>query len=234
MIQLYRVCKTYEGDICALTNINLHVKRGEFIFLTGPSGAGKTTLLKLLLCMERPTSGHIIIDGRNVDRIKPWQIPLLRRRIGVVFQDFKLLYKRTVFENVALALEIMGAGKEEIRKRVLYALKMVGLQQKANGKPHRLSGGEQQRVAIARSIVHDPIILLADEPTGNLDPDLTLDIMEYFESINSRGTTIIVATHDYNLVNRFHRRVAELRGGEIVADLPAPEEERLEAPSHRF
>jgi cell division transport system ATP-binding protein len=234
MIQLYRVCKTYEKDICALTNINLHVKRGEFIFLTGPSGAGKTTLLKLLLCMERPTSGHIIIDGRNVDRIKPWQIPLLRRRMGVVFQDFKLLYKRTVFENVALALEIMGASKEEIRRHVLYALKMVGLQHKANSKPHRLSGGEQQRVAIARSIVHDPVILLADEPTGNLDPDLTLDIMEYFESINSRGTTIIVATHDYNLVNRFHRRVVELRGGQIVADLPAPEEKRVEAPLPRF
>ncbi len=234
MIQIYRVCKTYEGDICALTNINLHIKRGEFIFLTGPSGAGKTSLLKLLLCAETPTVGHIIIDGRNIDRIKPWQIPLLRRRIGVVFQDFKLLYNRTVFDNVAFALEVIGASREEIRKRVQYALKMVGLQQKAGVTPHRLSGGEQQRVAIARSIVHEPIILLADEPTGNLDPDLTLDILAYFETINSRGTTVIVATHDYNLVNRFNRRVVELRGGLIVADIPVPEEKRLEAPLQGF
>jgi len=191
-------------------------------------------LLKLLLCMERLTSGHIIIDGRNIERISPWQISLLRRRIGVVFQDFKLLYKRTVFENVAFALEVLGAGKEEIRRRVLYALKMVGLQHKAIVKPYRLSGGEQQRVAIARSIVHDPVILLADEPTGNLDPDLTLDIMAYFEAINARGTTIVVATHDYNLVNRFQRRIIELRGGKVFIDIPAPEEEPLEAPLHRY
>ncbi|MBW2147382.1 MAG: cell division ATP-binding protein FtsE [Deltaproteobacteria bacterium] len=234
MIQIYRVCKTYQGDICALTNINLHIQRGGFIFLTGPSGAGKTTLLKLLLCAERPTSGHIIIDGRNIDRIKPWQIPLLRRRIGVVFQDFKLLYNRTVFENVAFALEVIGASREEIRKRVLYTLKMVRLQQKAGVMPHRLSGGEQQRVAIARSIVHEPIILLADEPTGNLDPDLTLEIIADFETINARGTTIIVATHDYTLVNRFRRRVVELRGGHIVSDVPAPEEKQFEAPLHGF
>lgn len=218
MIEFFGVSKIYEGEIRALSDITFRIKKGEFVILTGPSGAGKTTLLKLIFCAERPTKGSIIIGGKNIARMGQRQIPLLRRRIGVVFQDFKLLYNRSVYDNVALTLQILGLGGREIKRRVRHALRIVGLEDKSNITPLRLSGGEQQRVAIARAIVHEPMILLADEPTGNLDPDLTMDIMKYFKIINRRGTTMMIATHDPVLVDRFGERVLFLEKGVLIAD----------------
>jgi len=218
LIEFFGVSKIYEGEIRALSDITFRIKKGEFVILTGPSGAGKTTLLKLIFCAERPTKGSIIIGGKNIARMGQRQIPLLRRRIGVVFQDFKLLYNRSVYDNVALTLQILGLGGREIKRRVRHALRIVGLEDKSNITPLRLSGGEQQRVAIARAIVHEPMILLADEPTGNLDPDLTMDIMKYFKIINRRGTTMMIATHDPVLVDRFGERVLFLEKGVLIAD----------------
>src|SRR5262245_9577948 len=178
MIQMYHVDMRYEGGMYAIRDVSLSVERGEFVFLTGASGAGKTTLLRLLFGAERPTSGQILVAGRNVSRLTPRQIPDLRRQIGVIFQDFKLLQQRTVFENVAVALEISGVPEREIRARVWSTVKRLGLGHRLDHKPRALSGGEQQRVAIARALVNEPPLLLADEPTGNLDPDLSLDIMD--------------------------------------------------------
>jgi cell division transport system ATP-binding protein len=216
MIQLFHVYKHYLKGNVALEDINIQIEKGEFVFITGPSGAGKTTLLKLIFLAEQPTKGQLIINGYNITRLKRSAIPFLRRNIGVVFQDFKLLPDRTVFENVALTLAVRGISGKEIKKKVWETLKMIGLQHKLNAYPLRLSGGEQQRVAIARALVNEPAILLADEPTGNLDPDLTNDIMRLFEEINIRGTTVVVATHDKNLISSYNKRVITLEHGRLV------------------
>lgn len=218
MIQLFNVCKAYQRDQSALKDITLKIDKGEFVYLTGPSGAGKSTLLKLLYCAERPSRGQILVDGRNITRYGAARIPYLRRNLGIIFQDFKLLNRRTVFENIAFPLEIQGRKRYEVSKKVYQTLKSVGLEHRLNHHPLQLSGGEQQRVAVARALVVDPLILLADEPTGNLDPEVTLDIMELFKTANARGTTIIMATHDRSLIRQFPRRVVTLEAGSIATD----------------
>jgi cell division transport system ATP-binding protein len=218
MIQMFHVYKAYPGDPPVLSDINLHVEKGEFVFLTGPSGAGKTTLLKLVFCAEQATKGQILVGGRNIARIRESAIPYLRRNIGVVFQDFKLLPNRTVTDNVAFALDVLGVPREETRERVHRMLKMVGLQHKADSFPLKLSGGEQQRVVIARALVNDPTILLADEPTGNLDPGLTIEIMDLLTQVNVRGTTVLVATHDTSLIARYQKRTIRIERGQVVSD----------------
>jgi cell division transport system ATP-binding protein len=216
MIQLFHVYKSFGSENPALIDVSLTIEKGEFVFITGPSGAGKTTLLKIILCAERPTSGHALVNGRNLTRIKDKELALLRRRTGMVFQDFKLLPNRTVFENVALALEIMGVPFSTIRKRVHQALKHLDLGGKEGYFPPQLSGGEQQRVAIARAIINSPLILLADEPTGNLDQDLSIEIMALLKQIHIRGTTVIVATHNQALLKDTSRRVVTLNKGRVV------------------
>jgi cell division transport system ATP-binding protein len=216
MIQLYNVSKSYEKGVVALSNVTLEVKKGEFLFVTGTSGAGKSTLLKIMLGVEPPTSGNIIIEGRNCSRLRGGELACMRRKMGFVFQDFKLLPKRTVFENVALALKISGVESTEIKERVMKAVSYVKLGHRANFRPSVLSGGEQQRVSIARALVKEPDILLADEPTGNLDPELSLEIMGLFSEIHARGTTVVVATHDASLIERFSKRVVTLKSGKIV------------------
>jgi len=218
MIQMFHVTKAYPGDPPVLTDVNITVDKGEFVFLTGPSGAGKTTLLKLVFCAEQPTRGQILVGGRNVARIRDASIPYLRRNIGVVFQDFKLLPHRTVLDNVAFTLDVLGTPRSESRERVLRMLKLVGLQHKAESLPLKLSGGEQQRVVIARALVNDPTILLADEPTGNLDPALTVEILDLLCEVNVRGTTVVVATHDASLLERYQKRVIRLERGRVVGD----------------
>jgi cell division transport system ATP-binding protein len=216
MIELYHVSKVYERAATpALDDINLRVEKGEFVFLTGPSGAGKSTLLRLLFLAERCTRGQVFINGRNVAHTAGSQMPLLRRQVGVVFQDFKLIDHRTAEDNVALALEVQGVSAGQVRERVFENLRRVGLAHKRASLVKQLSGGEQQRVAIARAIVADPPILLADEPTGNLDPERSVDIMNLLADINARGTTIVVATHDPNLLTRYRYRVIALRGGRL-------------------
>ncbi len=194
------------------------VEKGEFVFLTGPSGAGKTTLLKLLFCGEKATKGQILVGGRNIARIRESAVPFLRRNIGVVFQDFKLLPQRTVEDNVAFTLDVLGVPRAAAREKVHRMLKLVGLEHKASSYPLRLSGGEQQRVVIARALVNDPTILLADEPTGNLDPALTVEIMDLLNQVNIRGTTVMVATHDSTLLARYQKRTVRLERGFIVSD----------------
>jgi cell division transport system ATP-binding protein len=218
VIQLFHVKKAYPGDAPVLDDITLRVEKGEFVWLTGPSGAGKSTLLKLLFCAESPTSGQILIGGRNIGRISQGAIPYLRRNIGVVFQDFKLLDNRTILENVGYALEVLGASDGEIRERSLKRLAQVGLDHRATSLPRRLSGGEQQRVAIARALVNEPTILLADEPTGNLDPGLTDSILKLLFDANARGTTVVVATHDRTLLSRYRKRTVALDKGKLVSD----------------
>jgi cell division transport system ATP-binding protein len=218
MIQMFHVTKAYPGDPPALVDVNLTVEKGEFVFLTGPSGAGKTSLLRLVFCAEGPTRGQILVGGRNVARIRQASIPYLRRNIGVVFQDFKLLTHRTVLDNVALALEVLGVGRTEARERSLRMLKLVGLHHRAESLPLKLSGGEQQRVVIARALVNEPALLLADEPTGNLDPGLTVEIMNLLSDANVRGTTVVVATHDATVMERYQKRVVRLEKGRIVSD----------------
>lgn len=219
MIQTFHVTKVYDrGDRPALHDVSLNVDKGEFVFLTGPSGAGKSTLLKLLFAAERPTRGQILVNGRNVATLKPRQIPLLRRQVGVVFQDFKLIPNRTVHENVAYALHVVGIPDKEIRRRVYQVLKSVGLYHKAHVLPPKLSGGEQQRVSIARALVNDPVLLLADEPTGNLDRAITEEIMALLSRANARGTTVVVATHDQALIREHQKRVVVLTNGTVQDD----------------
>jgi cell division transport system ATP-binding protein len=217
-VRLFHVSKSYLAGTWALRDVSLELKKGEFAFLTGPSGAGKTTLMRLIFAAERPSEGQIIILGRNVDRLRPAGVPALRRRIGVVFQDFKLLPRRTVEENVALALDVMGVPLRQARARVFSILKRVGLQHRRFHYPLSLSGGEQQRVAIARALVNEPEVLVADEPTGNLDPDLTLEIMDLIAGAAARGTTVLVATHELGLVERFGKRVLRLEEGRLTVD----------------
>lgn len=216
MIQLFHVYKSYGRRRAALEDITLRIEKGEFVFFTGSSGAGKTTLLKLLFGLERPESGQILIQNRNVGRLKESELPYLRRTIGFVFQDFKLFQKKTVFDNVAVAMQIAGASPAEIRRRVSEVLGAVGLEHKKEMLPLMLSAGEQQRVCLARSIVNHPTILLADEPTGNLDADLTADIFELLKTINAQGTTVVVATHNQEIVSRVRRRVIVLKQGRIL------------------
>ena len=215
MIHLYHVSKRYSPHALALADVSMSVEKGEFAFLTGPSGAGKTTLLKLIFREELPTEGQILVNGRNITALPAHQIPHLRRTIGVVFQDFKLLTLKTILENVTLVLRIVGVPPRERKSRAYRVLKMVGLQHKLNSFPLELSGGEQQRVAIARALINEPAILLADEPTGNLDPDLAQEIMELFKEINARGTTVLVATHDRDMIARMGRRTIHLERGRL-------------------
>jgi cell division transport system ATP-binding protein len=218
MIQMFHVTKAYQGDPPVLTDINLEIGKAEFVFLTGPSGAGKSTLLKLMFLAERPSKGQILIAGRNIARVRESSIPYLRRNIGVVFQDFKLLPTRTVAENVGFTLDVLGVSRDEVRERSLKMLRRVGLEHKADVSPLKLSGGEQQRVSLARALVNDPAVLLADEPTGNLDPALTIEIMDLLSDVNARGTTVIVATHDASLIARYEKRTLRLEHGALVAD----------------
>src|SRR5262249_13972033 len=222
MIQMFHVTKAYPGDPPALVDVNLTVEKGEFVFLTGPSGAGKTTLLRLVFCAEPATRGQILVGGRNVARIRQASVPFLRRNIGVVFQDFKLLPHRTVLDNVALSLDVLGVPRPEARARALRMLKLVGLQHKVESLPLKLSGGEQQRVVIARALVNEPALLLADEPTGNLDPDLTLEIMSLLAEATVRGAAVVVATHDTSVVDRYQKRVIRLEKGRVVSDAGGP------------
>jgi len=218
VIQLFHVTKEYPGDAPALQDVTLTIEKGEFVFLTGPSGAGKSTLLKLIFCDEPASSGQLLLFGKNVAKIRPAAIPYVRRNIGVVFQDFKLLPQRTVAENVALPLEVRALADREIRKRVKGLLRSVGLEHRADKFPPSLSGGEQQRVAVARALAADPALLLADEPSGNLDPDRTLEVMDLLHGANARGTTVVVATHDRSLLERYKRRVVLLERGRLVSD----------------
>ncbi|MBK5273556.1 MAG: cell division ATP-binding protein FtsE [Desulfuromonadales bacterium] len=219
MIQLHNVSLAYQKDASAINDIDLRIEKGEFVFLTGPSGAGKTTLLRLLYGALTPTRGQVLIDGQNVSRLAASQIPHLRRMIGVVFQDFKLLPSRTVFENVAITLEVIGWGRADIGKKVMHTLRQMGMESKINLTPERLSGGEQQRVALARALVNDPKILLADEPTGNLDDANKNQILNIFKEANVRGTTVVVATHDRRLIEHAHKRLVTLNKGEIVEQM---------------
>lgn len=222
MIYLKNVVKRYGRIQYGLNEVTFQIYPGEFVFLTGPSGAGKTTLLRLLFREEIATSGEVKVAGHKLNKMSSKEIPILRRKLGVVFQDFKLVQDMTVFENVAFVLKILGISYNEQRQRSWRALKMVGLQHKLSSYPRQLSGGEQQRVSIARALVNDPLVLLADEPTGNLDPDLSQEIMSLFERINRQGTTVFVATHDRNLLNQMRKRVIGLENGKLTIDEPAP------------
>jgi len=228
LIQLFHVSKSYD-DAPALSGINLEIDKGELVFLSGPSGAGKSTLLRLIMSAEPPTEGQIVIAGRNVARIRRRAIPYIRRNIGVVFQDFQLIPNRTALENVSVSLEVLGTPAREVREKAAAVLEQVGLGQKLQALPERLSGGEQQRVAIARAVIGEPAILLADEPTGNLDPDLTLEVMQLLADLSGRGTTVVVATHDRSILERFPRRVIRLEAGRVVEDRRPHEEAPPEA-----
>jgi cell division transport system ATP-binding protein len=219
MIQLFHVSKTYRPNYRALTDINLEVKRGEFVFLGGPSGAGKSTLLKLLFREEEPSEGQILIDGKNVTRLSGHQVARLRRKIGLIFQEVKLLPYLTVLDNVALAAEVIGISKKASRAKAYQLLRELGLKERYDSKPLSLSGGEQQRVAIARALVNDPMLVLADEPTGNLDADVAAETMRLLFEIRDKGATIVVATHDLNLINRYGSRVILLQHGALADDL---------------
>jgi len=218
LIRFVNVNKEYKNGVKALSNINLFIDKGEFVFLVGPSGAGKSTLIKLILKEENPTEGRIYLNNRDITYVKNRKIPYIRRSVGVVFQDFRLLPNKTVYENVSFAMEIIGAHPKDIRRNVPMVLSMVDLSDKAHNYPHELSGGEHQRVAIARAIVNSPPILIADEPTGNLDPETAWGIMKVLRDINRRGTTILMATHAKDIVDAMKRRVVEIEKGVIVRD----------------
>ena len=218
MIQFDNLSKRYPGGFEALRNVSFKMDAGEMAFLTGHSGAGKSTLLKLLMLMERPTSGNLLINGKNLNRLSNSQIPMYRRQVGVVFQNHQLLLDRSVFDNVALPLQVTGYPASEVGRRVRAALDGVGLLDKEQQKPMVLSGGEQQRVGIARAVVHKPRILLADEPTGNLDPELSTEIMALFRRFQSVGVTVLIATHDISLINRMQLRIMRLEDGELTDD----------------
>lgn len=218
LIVIKDVDKQYKNGVKAICDLDLKIKKGDFVFIIGASGSGKSTLIKMLYREEKPTKGKILIGGIDVAKLKNRRVYLLRRKIGVVFQDYKLLTKKTVFENVAFALEIFGEKHDEIRKRTLDSLDLVGLKSKAKYYPDQLSGGEQQRVAIARAIVNSPKLVICDEPTGNLDPDTSMEIMKVLEEINNQGTTIMVVTHDKEIVNKMQRRVILLEDGRVKKD----------------
>jgi cell division transport system ATP-binding protein len=219
VVELFHVHKDYAGDDApALSDVTLQVNKGEFVFVTGRSGAGKSTLLKLVFCAEPVSRGQLLVFGRNVARLPPRDVPHLRRNIGVVFQDFKLLPGRTVAENVAFPLEVRGLPARDVRRRVSHALRAVGLEHRERRFPLSLSGGEQQRAAVARALVTEPALLLADEPTGNLDPERTVEVLDLLQAANARGTTVMVATHDRTILARYQKRVIQLEGGRMVSD----------------
>lgn len=217
---MYGVHKRYPNGAVALSDINLTIEKGEFVFIVGASGAGKSTILRLINREALPTRGQVLVGGRNIVRMPAWEVPYLRRRMGVVFQDFKLLPNKTVFENVSFALEVTETPTKDIKRRVTTALELVGLRHVAQALPRELSGGEQQRVSIARAIVSDPVVLLADEPTGNLDPATSWDITTLLYEINKRGTTVIMATHNREIVDTMKKRVIALDHGKIIRDDP--------------
>ena len=218
MIEFKGVYKTYDTGIEALKDVNIHIDKGEFVFIVGASGAGKSTFLKLIMREEVPTAGEVILNDFRLSKLKRRQIPYLRRTMGIVFQDFRLINKMTVFDNVAFAMRVTGASSREVRKRVPYILGLVGLQNKARSFPLELSGGEQQRVGLARALVNNPSLIIADEPTGNIDPELSYEIVELLNEINRRGTTILMVTHEHDLVKQFDRRVIEIRDGCVISD----------------
>lgn len=218
MIQLTNVSKIYQNGARALVDVNLRIGKGDFAFLVGPSGAGKSTLIKLFFRDETPTRGQVTINSKNLVRMKEREVPYLRRNIGVIFQDFKLMTNKTVYENVAFALEVIGVSRKEIQIRTYTALELVGLASKENAYPHELSGGEQQRVCVARAIINNPALLLADEPTGNLDPETAWGIMDLLYNINKRGTTVVMATHAKAIVDKMQKRVIAIENGRVARD----------------
>ena len=218
MIVFDNVTKVYPGGNTALKNVSLHIRKGEFVFVLGHSGAGKSTFLKLILREEKATSGHVLVDGKDLSRLKEREVPYLRRNMGVVFQDFRLIHTMTAYENVAFAMRVTNISERQIKRRVPYVLNLVGLADKAHALPQELSGGEQQRIALARALVHSPPIIIADEPTGNIDPELSVEIMELLQAINSVGTTVVVVTHERDLALRFNKRIITIDHGEVIDD----------------
>ena len=218
MIRLVDVFKEYDNGTKALKGVNLRIDDGEFVFLVGPSGSGKSTIIKLLTAEVASTQGRVMVNGYNLNNIRQWQIPYMRRTLGVIFQDFRLIEKKTVRSNLEFVMRIIGASPREMRRRIPYVLDLVGLSDKADVYPNEMSGGEQQRVAIARALINNPQMIIADEPTGNLDPQRSLEIMTLLERINSMGTTMLVVTHEKELVNRFSKRGVAIRNGELTSD----------------
>ena len=218
MIEFKNVSKVYNNGTEALRNLSLSIAKGEFVFIVGSSGAGKSTFLRLIMREEVPNSGEIVVNGRKLSTVRKRDVPYLRRTMGIVFQDFRLIDKMTVYDNVAFAMHIVGASDREIRKRVPYVLGLVGLEKKMDNHPAELSGGEQQRVGLARALVNNPSMIIADEPTGNVDPAMSYEIVELLTEINRRGTTVLMVTHEHDLVKRFPRRVIEIQGGTVVGD----------------
>ena len=229
MIEFRNVSKVYNNGTEALHNITLKVEKGEFVFIVGSSGAGKSTFLKLITCEERPNEGQVLIDGQDISHIRKGKIPYVRRKMGLVFQDFRLIDHMTVYDNVAFAMRVVGASPKAIKKRVPYILGLVGLQHKAKHYPTEMSGGERQRVGLARALVNNPSMIIADEPTGNIDPALSYEIVDLLSAINERGTTVLMVTHEHSLVKHFHKRIIQIHSGEIVADTAAISKEQQAA-----
>jgi len=229
LIEFRNVSKVYNNGTEALHNINLKVEKGEFVFIVGSSGAGKSTFLKLITCEERPNEGQVLIDGQDISHIRKGKIPYVRRKMGLVFQDFRLIDHMTVYDNVAFAMRVVGASPKDIKKRVPYILGLVGLQHKAKHYPTEMSGGERQRVGLARALVNNPSMIIADEPTGNIDPALSYEIVDLLSAINERGTTVLMVTHEHSLVKHFHKRIIQIHSGEIVADTAAISKEQQAA-----
>ena len=223
MIEFRDVTKIYDSnDTHALENVNIKIEDGEFVFIVGSSGAGKSTFLKLIMHEEKPTSGEVIVNGYSSTKMKKKQVPYYRRTMGIVFQDFRIIPKMSVYDNVAFAMRVIGTKEKEIRKRVPYILQLVGLSQKARSMPNELSGGEQQRVSLARALVNNPDLIIADEPTGNVDPEMSHEIVELLTKINNNGTTVVMVTHEHDLVRTFQRRVIVIQKGKVVSDTPDP------------
>ena len=220
LIKVEHAYKIYKNGTTAVADLSVSIDKGEFVFIVGASGAGKSTFLKLIMREEVPSAGEVIVNGYKLSKLKKREIPYLRRTMGIVFQDFRLINTMTVYDNVAFAMRVIGASQRDVRKRVPYILGLVGLQNKARSFPIQLSGGEQQRVGLARALVNNPALIVADEPTGNIDPELSFEIVELLSEINRRGTTILMVTHEHDLVQQFDRRVIEIRGGCVVSDTP--------------
>ena len=234
VIEFRNVSKVYDStDTHALNHVNIKIEDGEFVFVVGSSGAGKSTFLKLIMHEEKPTEGEVIFNEYSSATLKKRQVPYYRRTMGIVFQDFRLIPKMTVYDNVAFAMRVIGAKEKDIRKRVPYILQLVGLSQKARSMPNELSGGEQQRVSLARALVNNPKVIIADEPTGNVDPEMSHEIVELLTKINNAGTTVIMVTHEHDLVRSFQRRVIVIKNGEVVSDTPDPTHARFESSEPR-